>query len=86
MSTAAPGAAAGQRDRYVRARDNTVSRSLKYRRRHVGGGGQLASDDHHADAPAGDDRADIAVGAKLRVCWQSMPKGDLKMLLHAVEP
>ena len=36
--------------------------------------------------PAGDNRADVAVGQKLSVCWETMPDGGLQVLLHGVEP
>jgi hypothetical protein len=102
------------RDRYVRAPDDTIFRSLTQirhvveLRRDVVGGGQPASDVDQADAPAGDDladanvvaedvivdtptptgdnRADVAVGQKLSVCWETMPDGGLRVLLHGVEP
>ena len=102
------------RDRYVRAPNNTIFRSLTQirhvveLRRDVVGGGQPASDVDQADAPSGDDladanvvaedvivdtptpagdnRADVAVGQKLSVCWETMPDGGLRVLLHGVEP
>ena len=36
--------------------------------------------------PTGDNRADVAVGQKLSVCWETMPDGGLRVLLHGVEP
>ena len=35
--------------------------------------------------PTGDNRADVAVGQKLSVCWETMPDGGLRVLLHGVE-
>ena len=53
------------RDRYVRSPDNIpLLRSVPDLRRVVGGGGHLAPDVDHADAPAGDDLADANVVAE----------------------
>ena len=86
-----------KRDRYLRAPDNTIFRSVAGLQRFFGGHADAQAGDALADAdavaevdvvntPTGDNRADVAVGQKLSVCWETMPDGGLRVLLHGVEP
>ena len=86
-----------KRDRYLRAPDNTIFRSVAGLQRFFGGHADAQAGDALADAdavaevdvvntPTGDNRADVAVGQKLSVCWETMPDGGLQVLLHGVEP
>ena len=86
-----------KRDRYLRAPDNTIFRSVAGLQRFFGGHADAPAGDALADAdavaevdvvntPTGDNRADVAVGQKLIVCWETMPDGGLQVLLHGVEP
>ena len=86
-----------KRDRYLRAPDNTIFRSVAGLQRFFGGHADAQAGDALADAdavaevdvvntPTGDNRADVAVGQKLIVCWETMPDGGLQVLLHGVEP
>ena len=86
-----------KRDRYLRAPDNTIFRSVAGLQRFFGGHADAPAGDALADAdavaevdvvntPTGDNRANVAKRQKLIVCWETMPDGGLQVLLHGVEP
>jgi hypothetical protein len=86
-----------KRDRYLRAPDNTIFRSVAGLQRFFGGHADAQAGDALADAdavaevdvvntPTGDNRANVAKRQKLIVCWETMPDGGLQVLLHGVEP
>ena len=86
-----------KRDRYLRAPDNTIFRSVAGLQRFFGGHADAPAGDALADAdavaevdvvntPTGDNRANVAKRQKLIVCWETMPDGGLRVLLHGVEP
>ena len=86
-----------KRDRYLRAPDNTIFRSVAELQRVFGGHADAPAGDALADAdavaevdvvntPTGDNRANVAKRQKLIVCWETMPDGGLQVLLHGVEP